>query len=267
MSKHISVIIVPHDNAKTLNLRFSYRLLYTFSVCLAVLVIAILVFVFTYGRVVMTAQKAVRLGWENQKLKHQAAQIDSLKLELLNLHAMSIQIKGMLGVDLTREDSLLVANFSPSAKSPAARSDETGEGVGATEQMRMLESMPAAWPVRGYVTRGFFITGGEKSDNYHPGIDIAAARNTPIKAAGEGLVVTSAYDETYGHVVEVDHGYGLVTLYGHNDRNLVKVGDRVARGDPIAFLGSTGNSTAPHLHFEVRKNGIPVDPKEYLLDY
>jgi len=267
MSKSVSVIIVPHDNAKTINLRFSYRLLYLFSVLVAVLVIAVLVFVFTYGRVLYTAQQSARLGWENKKLKHQAAQIDSLKLELLNLHALSIQIKGMLGVGLSREDSMLVANFSPTTKSPAAPSDEIGEGVGASEQKRMLDAMPSLWPVRGYVTRGFHITGGEKSEKYHPGIDIAAAQNTPIKAAGEGLVVTSTYDETYGHVVEIDHGYGIYTLYGHNDRNLVKVGDRVTRGDPIAFLGSTGKSTAPHLHLEIRKNGIPVDPKEYLLDY
>jgi len=267
MDKSISIIVVPHDNARTWNLKFSYRLLYLFSALVAVLVIALLVFVFTYGRVLYSAQQSARLGRENQKLRHQAAQIDSLKLELVNLHAFSIQIKGMLGVELSREDSVLVANFSPDGETPAILSDDIGEGVEASEQKRMLEAMPALWPVRGYMTRGFHITGGEKSEEYHPGIDIAAAQNTPIKAAGEGLVVTSGYDETYGYVVEIDHGYGIYTLYGHNDRNLLKVGDRVSRGEPIAFLGSTGKSTAPHLHFELRKNGIPVDPKEYLLDY
>jgi murein DD-endopeptidase MepM/ murein hydrolase activator NlpD len=267
MSKNISVIIVPHDNSKTWNLRFSYRLLYTFGAVVVLLVIAMLFFVITYGRVLFTAEQSMRLDRENRKLRVQAAQIDSLKLELVNLHALSIQVKRMLGVDMSREDSLLVANFSPTAKSPAVVSDETGEGVGVSEQKRMLEAMPSLQPVTGYMTRGFHITGGEKSADYHPGIDIAAARNTPIKAAGEGLIVTSAYDETYGYVVEIDHGYGIYTLYGHNERNLLKVGDRVARGDPIAFLGSTGKSTAPHLHFEIRKNGIPVDPKEYLLDY
>lgn len=267
MDKNISVIIVPHDNARTVNLKFSYRLLYLFSALLVVLVVSMLVFVFTYGRVLYTAQQSVRLAGENEELRHEAAQIDSLKLELLNLHAFSIQVKGMLGVELSSDDSLLVANFSPEAGSPAIFADDIGEGVEAPEQKRMLEAMPSLWPVKGYVTRGFHITGGEKSEQYHPGIDIAAAQNTPIEAAGEGLVVTSGYDETYGHVVEIDHGYGIYTLYGHNDRNLVKVGDRVSRGDPIAFLGSTGKSTAPHLHFEIRKNGIPVDPKKYLLDY
>jgi murein DD-endopeptidase MepM/ murein hydrolase activator NlpD len=267
MAKHISLIVVPHDDSKTWNFKFSYRLMYTFFILLLILVLVILVFVFNYGRVLYAAQQTSRLRAENRKLEYQAAQIDSLKLELINLQALSIQIKGMLGVGLSREDSLLVANFSPAAKSPAVPSDETGEGVGMREQRKMLDAMPSLWPVRGYTTRGFHITGGEKSEDYHPGIDIAATRNTPIKAAGEGLVVTSTYDDTYGHVVEIDHGYGIYTLYGHNDRNLVNVGDRVARGDPIAFLGSTGNSSAPHLHFEIRKNGIPVDPKKYLLDY
>ncbi len=267
MSKQISLIIAPHDESKTWNFRFSYRLMYTFFVLLLILVAVILVFVFNYGRVLYAAQQASGLRTENTRLELQAAQIDSLKMELVNLHALSIQIKGMLGVDLSREDSLLVANFSPTGKSPAIPSDETGEGVGMREQQKMLDAMPSLWPVKGYTTRGFHITGGEKGTDYHPGIDIAASRNTPIKAAGEGLIVTSSYDDTYGHVVEIDHGYGIYTLYGHNDRNLVNVGNRVARGDPIAFLGSTGNSSAPHLHFEIRKNGIPVDPGKYLLDY
>ena len=96
--------------------------------------------------------------------------------------------------------------------------------------------------------------------------DIAAKRNTAVQASAEGVVTKSEWDEAYGFVVVLDHGFGLTTLYGHNTRNVVKVGDRVARGQTIAFLGSTGKSTAPHLHFEVRKNGVSVDPREYLLN-
>ena len=130
----------------------------------------------------------------------------------------------------------------------------------------MLEALPSMWPVKGYVTRDFTVTGGEKNPRYHPGIDIAAERNKPIRASADGVVEASRHDDTYGWMVEIDHGYGVHTLYGHNSRNLVKVGDRVTRGKTIAFLGSTGKSTAPHLHFEVRKNGVPVNPQEYLLN-
>ncbi len=266
VGKNVSIIIVPHDDSKTRTLRLSYGRLYFFGALLAVMVIAALLFVLTYGKILVAAERATRLDNENERLRLQAAQIDSLKLELLNLQALGIQIKGMLGVGLSHDDSVLVANFSPTAKSPAISSDETGESVGRREQKMMLEAMPSMWPVKGYVTRGFHITGGEKSADYHPGIDIAAERNTPILAAGEGVVMTSTHDENYGYMIELDHGYGIYTLYGHNSRNLVNVGDRVTRGRRIAFLGSTGNSTAPHLHFEIRKNGIPVDPKDYLLN-
>jgi murein DD-endopeptidase MepM/ murein hydrolase activator NlpD len=97
-------------------------------------------------------------------------------------------------------------------------------------------------------------------------MDIAAKRNTPVRASAEGVVTESGWDETYGHLVVIDHGFGITTLYGHNSRNLVNVGDRVDRGQTIAFLGNTGKSTAPHLHFEVRKNDVPEDPRKYLLN-
>jgi murein DD-endopeptidase MepM/ murein hydrolase activator NlpD len=80
------------------------------------------------------------------------------------------------------------------------------------------------------------------------------------------MVVSSGWNDTFGYQVVVDHGFGIHTLYGHNSRNIVKEGDRVARGQTIAFVGSTGASTAPHLHFEVKKNGVPVDPRNYLLN-
>ena len=266
MSKNLSIIVVPHDNAKTWNLKFSYRLLYVFMAMAVVLGAVIAVFLFTYGKVLIQAENSATLSRENRELKHQAAQMDSLRLELINLQAMSIQIKRMLGVDLSVADSMLVANLSPVAKSPAISADQHAEAVGTDEQRMMLEAMPSMWPIKGYVTRGYRITGGDKDPNFHSGIDIAAQRNTPIQAAAEGVVVVSKFDQTFGWVVEIDHGYGIGTLYGHNTRNLVNVGDRVARGKTIAFVGSTGKSTAPHLHFEIKKDGVPVDPNEYLLN-
>jgi murein DD-endopeptidase MepM/ murein hydrolase activator NlpD len=208
----------------------------------------------------------VSLNRDNDRLRGQLSQVDSLRVELQNLQALGLQLKGMLGLPLTPEDSLLVANLSPTAKSPSIKRVEEDGGVGPEEQRLMLDAMPAKWPLKGYVTREFFVTGGEKSPQYHPGIDIAAPRNTPVYAAADGIVEVSRFDDSYGWVVEVDHGYGIRSVYGHNTRNLVSVGDRVARGKTIAFVGSTGKSTAPHLHFEVRENGVPVDPRKYLLN-
>jgi len=95
---------------------------------------------------------------------------------------------------------------------------------------------------------------------FHDGVDIAAPDGSPVKAAVAGKVTFSGIMADYGNMVEVDHGNGMVSRYGHNSANVVAVGDEVQAGQTIALVGSTGRSTGPHLHFEVRKAGRPVDP-------
>ncbi|UCH83889.1 MAG: M23 family metallopeptidase [Candidatus Latescibacterota bacterium] len=266
MKRYLSLIVMPHDSSTPRNYRISYLLIYTFGVLLTLAVLSVAVLVVGYGRLMVKARQADLLATENLKNNDQTAVIDSLKTELVRLQAMGIQIKNMLGVDLSTEDSLLVANLSPNSGSPAIAGVIETPDAGDVQQKLLLKAIPSMWPVKGYVTRDFHTTGGEKSESYHPGMDIAAKRNTAVQASAEGVVIKSEWDEVYGFMVVLDHGFGLTTLYGHNTRNLVKVGDRVARGQTIAFLGSTGKSTAPHLHFEVRKNGVSVDPREYLLN-
>ncbi|MCK4236808.1 MAG: M23 family metallopeptidase, partial [Candidatus Krumholzibacteria bacterium] len=133
------------------------------------------------------------------------------------------------------------------------------------EQARIIRAIPSFWPVRGYITKGYSIAGGEKDAAYHPGIDIGVERGTPVRASASGYVIEAVWDDVYGYCVRIDHGYGIKTLYGHNERLLIIKGERVGRGQTIAYSGNTGKSTAPHLHFEVTKNNIPVDPLKYLL--
>jgi murein DD-endopeptidase MepM/ murein hydrolase activator NlpD len=266
MKKYFSVIIVPHDDSKMRSYRFSYALLYTFAGLVAVSVLSMVVFVATYGKVMVSAHRARGLAKENATLMERNAQIDSLRTELVRMQTMGIQIKKMLGVGLSMEDSILVASLSPLVNSPAISTEGDVAEASRSEQRLMLKAIPSLWPIKGYVTREFYTTGGEKNRQYHPGMDIAAKRNTPIRTSAEGIVVTSNWDDTYGYKIVIDHGFGMSTLYGHNARNLVSIGDRVARGQTIAFVGSTGKSTAPHLHFEVRKNGVHVNPRNYLLN-
>ena len=266
MKKHLSIIVVPHDNAKMRNYKVSYTLLYTFGSLVGVTLLTIILFVVTYGRVLYQAHQSLLLATENAQLMQRNAQIDSLRTELVKLQTMGIQLKKMLGVGLSYEDSILVANLSPIVSSPAiAMAGGAGDAL-RDEQQLFIRAIPSFWPIKGWVTREFHSTGGEKSGNYHPGMDIAAKRNTPVRASAEGVIVTSEWDETYGYMVVIDHGFAIYSLYGHNARNLVNVGDRVTRGQTIAFVGSTGKSTAPHVHFEVRKSGVPVDPRNYLLN-
>lgn len=145
-------------------------------------------------------------------------------------------------------------------------------------QMRVLEDLllasrlqrevkPSGWPVdTGYITSGY----GTRTDPFtglrtsHPGIDFAAAEGTEVLSVASGIVTEAQTASGYGELVEVNHGNGYRTRYGHNSKLLVKPGDRVLKGQPIALMGSTGRSTGPHVHFELVLNGNTVNPASYL---
>jgi len=116
------------------------------------------------------------------------------------------------------------------------------------------------WPLRGRITSSF----GMRWGRMHYGLDIAASHGTTVRAAASGEVIYSGWKGGYGNTVMIDHGNGLVTLYAHNSTLLVRVGQRVSAGQAIARVGSTGRSTGPHLHFEVRIDGKPQDPLLHL---
>ncbi len=122
------------------------------------------------------------------------------------------------------------------------------------------------WPVSGRITSPFGMRYHPVLKTYrlHTGIDIAASSGTSVKASNSGTVLSSGWMGAYGYAVIIDHGGGISTLYAHHSSNLVRTGDKVLRGDVIARVGSTGLSTGPHLHFEVRVNGVPEDPMKWL---
>jgi murein DD-endopeptidase MepM/ murein hydrolase activator NlpD/aryl carrier-like protein len=124
------------------------------------------------------------------------------------------------------------------------------------------------WPLPGYYrissdfgNRTHPIT---RRPDFHHGIDVGAPLGTPIIAVMDGVVERATFNSSYGFYVEINHGNGLSTLYAHNSRNMVREGQQVKRGETIALIGSTGSSTGPHIHFEVRLSGTRVDPKPYL---
>ncbi|WP_207659218.1 peptidoglycan DD-metalloendopeptidase family protein [Anaerobacterium chartisolvens] len=131
---------------------------------------------------------------------------------------------------------------------------------GTKERPRTAATGVFARPNRGSVSSRF----GQRWRGKHTGIDIAAPRGTPNKAADGGVVTFAGWEGNYGKLIIIDHGNGFTTYYAHNDTIKVKKGQRVAKGDVIGTVGSTGNATGPHLHFEVRKNGNPVDPSKYI---
>jgi murein DD-endopeptidase MepM/ murein hydrolase activator NlpD len=130
-----------------------------------------------------------------------------------------------------------------------------------------LATKPSIWPTSGEVTSGFGwrnspMGGGSE---LHPGMDIANSMGAPVVAAADGEVIQSGAAGGYGNMVQIDHGNGISTIYGHNSRIIVNVGQSVRKGQVISYVGSTGKSTGPHLHYEVRVNGNAVDPIGFMV--
>lgn len=139
-----------------------------------------------------------------------------------------------------------------------------------SEMQDYLLAYPSILPVEGRITCPMGERdnpfGGKKKE-YHSGLDMAAPTGTDVKATGKGRVIFSGAKGGYGNLVIIDHGFDLKTYYAHNSRLLVEVGDRVERGDIIAKSGSTGRSTGPHVHYEVRIKDIPKDPLDFALNF
>jgi len=139
----------------------------------------------------------------------------------------------------------------------------------ATKHSRgfQVNATPDLWPVEGMLTGAygnrldpFSGEGGE----FHSGVDISAPMGTPVRAAADGVVIMTQFEGGYGRLIGIDHGNGIATYYGHLSKFFVNVGQEVRRGDKIGAVGNTGRVTAPHLHYEVRNHGTPMNPYPYL---
>jgi murein DD-endopeptidase MepM/ murein hydrolase activator NlpD len=129
-----------------------------------------------------------------------------------------------------------------------------------------LAATPSLWPVRGRLTShfGYRTSPFTGAIEFHSGIDIATAKGTPVHAPADGEVSAVGFNEGYGRYLEIDHGYGLRTAYGHISHTSMSVGQKVRRGQVIASVGNSGNSTGPHLHYEVRAQNVPRNPMKYI---
>jgi murein DD-endopeptidase MepM/ murein hydrolase activator NlpD len=156
---------------------------------------------------------------------------------------------------LAEIDDLEAQSAALAAQIRAAQEQDSSSAAPAVSGSGQL-----SWPVSGPVTSGFGVRWGRM----HEGIDIAVGQGTPVHAAAAGTVIYAGWMDGYGNLVVVDHGNGLSTAYGHNSTLASSVGEAVTAGQVIAYSGSTGHSTGPHVHFEVRVNGSPVDPLGYL---
>jgi murein DD-endopeptidase MepM/ murein hydrolase activator NlpD len=242
--RRMTFIVVPHAGTRDLTTRtyeISYRTLRRWVIAGAVVLVAVLTMAASWFYLFAQVARAEFLAGQVARLQQQVAQTDELRRALEQLEAQKRQLDVML-----REG--MPANRDSVRAAPAA--EEPDDSTQA--------SLPRGWPLaaRGFVTQEPVIPAPG-----HTGLDVAVAAGTRILASASGVVEVAGEDPVYGRYVRIAHPGGYETLYGHASRVLVKAHQRVSEREAIALSGSTGVSTAPHLHFEVRKNGIPVDPR------
>ncbi|MEA4987272.1 MAG: peptidoglycan DD-metalloendopeptidase family protein [Anaerovorax sp.] len=209
------------------------------------------------------------------KIEIQKKELESLNQQLISQQAVSKDKQDILeanrGKVAEKKAQALKDNEALTAQMEAFNE----EANALIAKIRALQDDSAVysggalgWPVPGH-TRitskfGYRIHPITKLNNFHHGIDISAPSGSKVVAAADGKVITAGWNNSYGNYIMIDHGSSIVTVYAHNSKLLVSVGTTVTRGQQIANAGSTGVSTAPHVHFEVRLNGVYKNPKEYL---
>jgi len=258
-NQRLTVILVPQGGAKTYSFQARVDLLWAAGALMALLFLVTLTLMFTYGHYFLASRQTARLQREVDRLQEDLAQVEVLKRELAENERTRNKVLGLLAAGNAPPESLAAAR---------AGSAITAASALASEEIRahaedFQRSVPRSWPMRGPVTKDF-LAGSRSARGFHPGIDIAAAVGTPVRAAAAGTVTFAGWDPEYGYLIVLEHGLGLETRYGHNSRLSVATGDRVERGQLVAAAGNSGRSTGPHLHFEIRKDGVAVDPRKYL---
>ena len=288
-SKRFTIMIIPEGSHRVR--RFGVRR----SVVKGVLAVAVVVALALTGLIVdyvmthLDRSELQRLQVENlsqrEKLHRLVVRLDDLRKEMVILAQNDAKVRVMAKLTGPKNDSLTGVG-GPAADEDVRqefgdiqqRIDEVRRQIDLrresqeeiqgyfNDQRSLLAAKPSGWPVKGWTTSTF----GMRPDPFngrrkmHEGIDIAARTGTPVIATADGIVSQVKTESGYGKMVVIDHGYGFRTYYGHNSKNFVKVGQRVKRGETIAAVGNTGRSTGSHTHYEVRLNGVPVNPKKYL---
>jgi murein DD-endopeptidase MepM/ murein hydrolase activator NlpD len=286
--RYSTIIFVPHARAKFRKLKISHRFLFsmislvTSSLCLSTF------FSVQYFTSLSQTHELSKLKSENSQLQHANEQfsksVESLRTQLHTVEDKTRKLAIIAGISTLdesnqggvgglRSDEQNNMPYRDDVDKMSFRSHRLEKDLSVleqrfAEQSQLLSSTPSIAPVRGILTDGF----GGRSDPFtgeagtHNAVDISSAVGQAVRAPADGIVVKSEWANGYGNVIYISHGYGYSTRYGHLSAYNVKPGQHVRRGDIIGYVGSTGRSTGPHLHYEVRLNNNPVNPLAYILN-
>ncbi|MGO9136754.1 MAG: M23 family metallopeptidase [Syntrophales bacterium] len=292
-------LIIPKKKSSAKRLTLSNKVLKGIAFCLMAL---ILVSMYTYYDYIRIKRDKIELERLRRQTREQKVQIDELAekvnnfaLRMEELSQLDKNIRTVANVEDKRyKGQILGIGGSTNGETRIRPNAETDERMviakvdqnldqlskDAVEQKNsfnelfkflkkqksILAATPSIWPVQGWVTSefGFRSSPIDGSREFHKGIDIATRMGVPVAAPADGLVSEISYDRDVGHMVKIDHGYGMKSWYGHLLKTAVQQGNMVKRGDIIGYVGNTGRSTGSHLHYSVILNGIPINPRKYL---
>jgi murein DD-endopeptidase MepM/ murein hydrolase activator NlpD len=244
-----TVVLVPSDTQRTRSLRLTPRGLRIAAALAAGGGLALALMLGSWWYFAAQTVRIPELEEQIAELQADNAKVGQLAENLVRLQAEYEKIRGMLGADI-------LASGVTSEILPAEEPALSEEGSALTG---LSPEIPTSWPL---ATAGFVTQALEQAQTgAHPGIDIAVAQHSYIRAAGAGVVAEAGFDSIYGLYVLIEHGNtGYSTMYGHASRLFVAPNDTIRQNQVIALSGNTGRSTAPHLHFEVLQDGAPIDP-------
>lgn len=254
--RYVSIIIVPHHKSTQKELEFSYTSLRWLGILGAVLLLAAVLLVINYGHIFWRAGQYELMKKRQAEMETQFGKMIELNAEISRLRAVENKLNTILGI--SRQPDTLKLEQVTSQVPAAGETAAAGQPSAVLPAAARQTTVPAIMPCRGWISAG--MTAG------HTGVDIAARQGDPVWAAADGAVSYSGWDNYYGNKIEIKHSDKLSTMYGHNAKMLVKVGDKVKQGQVIGLVGTTGQSSGPHLHYEVRISGQPVDPANYLVN-
>ena len=276
--KYNTIIFVPHAKAKFRKLTVSSRLLAAVAAGSAAVFLAALSFGWAFFFTSHRDRQYLQVVADNARLKSSStalqARLEGLSRQLTAFESRTRRLAIVAGL---AESGRTGAGGPLLSDLPAASLDERSASVGSrlsalegqfARRETLVSSTPTVAPVRGLLNSGF----GARRDPFtgegafHAGLDISTLRHEPVLATASGVVVKSGWRGDYGKAVEIDHGTGYRTVYGHLATIFVRDGQKVQRGEKVGLVGSTGRSTGPHLHYEVRQGDRILNPLEYILD-
>ena len=255
---HTRIILIPDDDQGTREYGITRGMVLALLLLVFAAVVVMAMLMVTFAGKFDERQRIGELEQDLADATEAVAAATLLKIELDDMRQTQEKLLYMLGVDTSATagaDSL--AAWLQSEPGSAAEGLRRAAAVS-------LSPRPGLWPATGYVTREFIAGSIARGVKPHLGIDIAGTADSPILAAADGVVSRTGTDDFLGNYVEIEHGLGYLTVYGHCSRVAVSRGDRINGGQVVAYMGDTGESTAPHLHFEIWHQGEAVDPRDVL---